>query len=101
MILYRCMSEAELQDVLSTGVFRAVPGSLEGKWLATSIIDAAAWGGRFTQASGVPHDRIVEADLPDGAASRAYFVRRLDGIGPAYFVDESQLPSLVFRRVVT
>ena len=101
MILYRCMSEAELQDLLSTGVFRSVPGSLEGKWLATTIADAAEWGGRFIHATGVPHDRIVEADLADAVVRQAYFVQRLDGIGPAYFVDESQMPSLIFRRVVT
>ena len=100
MILYRCMSEAELQDLLSTGVFRCVPGSLEGKWFATAVADAAQWSERFASASGVEHDRIVEADLPDDVATQLFFVRRLDGIGPAYFVEEPGLTSLRLLRVV-
>ena len=45
--LYRVMCQAELDDLNSTGAFASIPGSIEGKWLAESIDDAAAWGHFF------------------------------------------------------
>ena len=100
MILYRCMSEAELQDLLSTGVFRSALGAMEGKWFAVNLDDLPQWSDWFRRVGGIIHDTIVEAEVPDWLVQQAHFARRLDGIGPAYYFEEAQLPVVSFIRVV-
>jgi len=45
--LYRAMCDAELEELLATGVFRAAAGAIEGKWLAESVQDAVVLGRFF------------------------------------------------------
>lgn len=96
--LYRAVSEAEFQDIVSSGQFRLVPGSLEGKWFAEHPDAAREWGRRFARSSGIPHDRIVEAEV-DAAVANQFFRRpMLDDIGPARFAEIEQLRGAVIRE---
>ncbi len=55
--LYRAVSEGELQQIMRTGKFEAVPSSLEGKFFAENAEDAAMWGETL---EGTGQYRIVE-----------------------------------------
>lgn len=96
--LYRAVSEAEFQDVMSSGQFRVVPGSLEGKWFAERADDAREWGRRFARTSGIPHDRIVEAEVDSATADQFFRLPRLDEVGPARFAEIGQLHGAVIRE---
>jgi hypothetical protein len=80
--VYRAVSEEEYRDILSTGVLRQGPNSLEGKWFADSLEGANAHGrslfpnGRF---------RLIEVDVPDNAPS-LFKSPNLDGLGPARYL---------------
>jgi hypothetical protein len=45
--LYRAVSAQELADIASSGELRSVPSSMEGKWFAENLLDAAEWGRRL------------------------------------------------------
>lgn len=91
--LYRAVCLAEYQDLRRTRRFGTVPGSLEGKWFATTHDDAVAWGKLFARISG--EFRIIRAIFPRTLAERFQYRPRLDGIGPAYFADMDQLRDFV------
>jgi RHS repeat-associated protein len=90
---YRAVGEAEFEDILATGRLRQGPNSLEGKWFADSLEGAQAHGralypdGRF---------RLVEADIPDNAPS-LFRNANLDGRGPARYIHNDDLPTVVPR----
>jgi len=92
--LYRAVNEMELQQLLRTGRFEAVPSSLEGKFFAESAEDAAQWGEML---EGSSHYRIVEVDLPTSVAERLLRWAKLDGIGPARYGELHQLHDAVVR----
>jgi hypothetical protein len=75
------------------GRLRQGPNSLEGKWFADSIEGAQAHGkalypnGQF---------RLVEVDIPNNAPSLSTRTN-LDGFGPARYVHNADLPTLVPR----
>lgn len=92
--LYRAVSEEELQQLMRTGKFEAVPSSLEGKFFAESAEDAAQWGERL---EGARHYRIVEVELPSSVANSIVRWEKLDGIGPARYGALHQLQNAVVR----
>ena len=92
--LYRAVSEGELQQLMRTGKFEAVPSSLEGKFFAESAEDAAQWG-EVLDGSG--HYRIVEVDFPISVANSLLRWEKLDGIGPARYGALHQLHDAVVR----
>jgi RHS repeat-associated protein len=91
--LYRSVGQGELDDLQSTGVFRAGANSLEGKFFAESQEDAEAWGSALNNDAGV-----VRADVPKSIADTLTRFANLDGIGPARFVEPDQLER--FNRVM-
>ena len=79
---YRAVSEAEYQQILSTGKFEVGPNSMEGKWFADSLEGAHAHGNAL---EGPGNYRLIEADLPDNAPS-LFRQPNLDGRGPARYL---------------
>ncbi len=92
--LYRAVSEGELQQIMRTGKFEAVPSSLEGKFFAENAEDAAMWGETL---EGTGQYRIVEVGLPISAAHNLLRWARLDGIGPARYGELHQLQDALIR----
>ena len=92
--LYRAVSEVEWQQLMRTGKFEAAPSSLEGKFFAESVQDAAQWGEML---EGASRYRIVEVDLPTSMANRLLRWEKLDGIGPARYGELYQLHDAVVR----
>jgi hypothetical protein len=101
MRLYRAVSAAECEQVLSTGTLEIIPGSLEGKWFAESLVHARAWGQMLAGLSGKPHDKIVVASVADPVAARLFRVPLLDGVGPARFAGVSDLPAFSIDEVTS
>jgi hypothetical protein len=97
--LYRAMCDAELGELLATGIFRAAPGAIEGKWFAESVYDAAIWGDYFESVTGIKNDRIVEVELGEEIAESLFRIPRLDGVGPARFATVEQLAGATIREV--
>ncbi|HEY3412969.1 MAG TPA: hypothetical protein VGM51_07925 [Armatimonadota bacterium] len=90
MTLYRVVSKAELDDISRCAAFRTLPGQMEGKWFAESLEDARIWGARL----GIAETTIVCASVPDSMANSLFRLGLLDGIGPARFATEDDLPFL-------
>ena len=99
--LYRCMSEAEYDDLIACGQFRGCDRSYEsGKWFAESAKDAARWGEWFDSVESAPTRRIIiEIQLPVTVADQLFRRPQLDAIGPARFVPLAQLRGVAFREV--
>lgn len=97
--LYRAMCDQELEELITTGLFRAAPGAIEGKWFAESVQDAVLWGGFFERVTGIKIDRIIEVELSDAVAAKLFRIARLDGIGPARFATVEQLAGATIREV--
>jgi hypothetical protein len=89
--LYRAVDPKEWADVRARGAFRPGPPSFQGKWFAERPDDAAEWGRRFAAQSGGTY-RVVEVEVPDDVAAPWFDLPKLDGIGPARFVEVDQLP---------
>jgi hypothetical protein len=47
----------------------------------------------------IPHDIIVEVELPDEIVASLFRIARLDGIGPGRFARIDQLVTARFRQV--
>jgi hypothetical protein len=92
--LYRAVSEGEFQQPMRTGKFEAVPSSLEGKFFAESVEEAAQWGEML---EGASHYRIVEVALPAGVATSLLRWEKFNGIGPAKYGELLQLHDAVVR----
>lgn len=92
--LYRAVSEAELADILSYGMFRPCPSgcSMEGKWFAESLENALEWGKRF-YASNKFHVVIATVSL-EVVAKMYPREENLDGIGKAIWADEEILDQI-------
>ncbi|MDE6013637.1 MAG: hypothetical protein K2G50_01685 [Anaeroplasmataceae bacterium] len=76
--VYRSMSKAEYRSIKATGKFSTTPGAMESKWFATSRADAKKWMKLLS------NEKILKIKVPDSILKTAYFVERLDDIGPAY-----------------
>jgi hypothetical protein len=92
--LHRAVALAEAADVETHG-FRLGPNTMPGKWFAARPGDAERWG-RALYAMQAPAEpfKIVSIRLPATVVDQLYFEEMLDGIGPAYFAVEAQLPML-------
>jgi hypothetical protein len=98
--LYRAISVAEANDLFGCRVFRASPQGIEsGKWFAMTNEHAIAWARLFELAFGERGHKVVEIDLPEEIYNRSVVFPRLDGIGPAIFVEMSDLVRVPFREV--
>ncbi len=85
--VYRAVSEAEYQDIVTTGRFRQGPNSMEGKWFADSLKGAQDHGNALFKKHAF---RLIEADVPDSAPS-LYRLPNLDDFGPARYLDLDDL----------
>lgn len=79
--LYRVMSEAEYQSVITNGKFVPYDMAMEEKWFATSADDAAKWANSFYPDGNY---RMIEVHVDTNSLSQMYFSPKLDNIGPAY-----------------
>ena len=96
MKLYRAVGDAEFDDLLGSGRFRAAGNSVEGKYFAEQFGHAVAWGDALY---GSGRYRIVEAEVPDPDAEAFFRWDRLDAIGPARFARIEQLARATVREV--
>jgi hypothetical protein len=95
IVLYRAVGRDEAADIETHG-FRLGPNTMLGKWFATTHEHAVRWGAEVPR-SPTPTTEpyvIVSVRIPVEAVADAYYNPMLDGIGPAYFVYEAQLPML-------
>ena len=79
--LYRVMSEAEYDSVMSNKKFLPYSKAMEEKWFATTKSDASKWGNIFYPDGKY---KMVEVDIDKSYLSKMYKSQCLDGIGPAY-----------------
>lgn len=93
--LYRAVDPNELADVRATGQFRAGGPSMSGKFFAENPEDAAQWGQTLNGGQGA----VVGTRVPSSFADQLMRWEKLDGIGPARYVDESQLSE--FNRLLS
>lgn len=80
--VYRAVSEAEYQQILTTDTFEVVPQGCEGKHFADTLEGVRRFGEALF---GIGGFRIVEAEVPAEAPS-LYRWTNLDGFGPARFL---------------
>jgi hypothetical protein len=85
--LYRAVSKSEMDDIREHRVFRAGTG-MTGKMFAEEAEDARAWGRWFYKDAPF---HIVGVEAPRNLVTELKYWERLDNIGPARYVDESQL----------
>jgi len=95
--LYRAVSEVEFHQVMKTGRFAVAPNTLEGKFFAETVSDAAKWGERL---QGRGNFRIVEVKVPTTTADQLMRWERLDGIGPARYAELDQLTGVTVREAI-
>jgi hypothetical protein len=93
MRLFRAVSYAELQDILTVGILRPDPPSFQGKWFAERPEEAAEWGRQFYP-SGSFH--LIEVEADDTVAAKLFRLPSLDQIGPARFAEILDLPRFLF-----
>lgn len=94
MLLYRAVSQPELEDIFSSGQFRSDPeGFIFGKWFALQPEDAAAWGRWFRRQYGKIYS-VVTTVAPASLAATLSILPNLDNIGPAVIVEDDQLSLL-------
>ena len=91
--LYRAMSNAEFQQLMTTGQFHAGPNSLGGKWMAETLPHALRWGRVLEGATF----RVVEIQVRSSAAGSFLRTPRLDGIGPARYAELHQINSAIVK----
>ena len=98
MKLYRVMSRDEWDDLRRCGFFRCLPGQMEGKWFATTMVDALVFGRRFPGTSTVYY-HVVEIDIDLQVLATATMIPDLDTIGDAYYLTEEHWNGVKFRLV--
>lgn len=87
MLLFRSMSQAERYDISDHG-FRSGRNSLEGKWFAESFEHAKCWGELLYNNSDFI---ICKLEISDEKYFNSFRLSNLDGVGPAVFVDITNL----------
>jgi hypothetical protein len=88
-ILYRVVSLAEYQDLVTTGRFRQGQNSLEGKWFADTLEGVARHAANLYKNTAF---KIVKAEIPADLLTRSYRPANHDRCGPATYVDRGDLP---------
>jgi len=91
--LYRAVSEAELQDIRSFCGFRPGRNSVQGKYFADNLTNAAEWGRKFFKIDQQPF-YIVYFDIPSKLQKVLFQFPNLDAIGTAWFADEIALAQI-------
>lgn len=86
--LYRAVGLAELEHIREVSRLSAGRGSLSGKWFAEELTHAVRWGELL---EGPGNYAIVKVELPSVIADTLFRIERLDGIGPARYVEAAQL----------
>lgn len=92
---YRAVSQAELEDWRESGLLRAGGNSLEGKYLTDSLEHALDWWRLFearvwygTEDGGA----VLQVEVPSDVADEFDDMGDMhDGIGPAWYAQESSL----------
>ena len=79
--LYRVMSEAEYDSVMTHKKFVPSERAMEEKWFATTQEDATKWADIFYPDGNY---RMLEIEVETDALSQMYYNNHLDNIGPAY-----------------
>jgi RHS repeat-associated protein len=87
--LYRAVGKVEFGDLEKVGQFRPGGNSVEGKYFAETPGHARQWGDIFF---GKGNYRVVGAEVGDDVPATRW--HKLDGIGPARFYDEPDLPQI-------
>jgi hypothetical protein len=86
--IFRNVDAAEFDSIATTERFATGPGQMEGKWFATTGGHADQWGTLLNGGQGL----TVETRVPRQVADQLhYHPGKLDGIGPGYYADGSQL----------
>jgi hypothetical protein len=98
--LYRVMCDVEFFQLIASRRFMPATGSVEAKYFAETLEDAAEWGKWFQRQSGIVHDRIVAVRLSRVLVDRMWRFPMLDGIGPAVFATSEQLSEPAELEVV-
>ncbi len=80
--LYRAVSQAEYNQLMTTSTFQTSANSLTGKFFAESAADAAQWG---TKLNGPGNFQVIEVQFPNSTANSFLRWPSLDGIGPARY----------------
>jgi hypothetical protein len=80
--LYRAVSPAEYEQLISTNTFQAGPNSLGGKFFAETAEHAAEWG---TQLESSGNFQVIQVEFPKDVADSLMRWEKLDGIGPARY----------------
>jgi hypothetical protein len=96
VLLYRCVSREEAEDIAETGRLLETANSLEGKWLAYEESHAQQWGAAMTYEHGF---RIVEILVPRGDYAEFHKTPALDGIGPGCFGTIDELKRAMLRII--
>ena len=99
MILYRVVSQAELDDLRACGRCRLLEGGMERKWFAERLADARAWRELFSD-DVPPPVAIVGVEPDDHALSVMVRVPRQDAVGPGWYVGPRNVHRIRFVRVI-
>lgn len=89
--LFRAVGVNELEQIRTTNRFESGQASLDGKWFAEASGHAARWGDLL---EGPGRYVVIEAAMPSEIADTLFRLARLDGIGPARYVEADQLGEL-------
>ena len=98
--LYRAMSDAEYGSLTKHGRFKHKLGTMQDKFMATSIDDAITWGNKMM---GEGNFMVVEIRVSTSSLQgMQYYNYALDGIGKAYSAHYTYLNKVMlgFRRVI-
>ena len=71
--LYRAVSPAELNDIMSTGTFRSVPGAFEGKQFGLSLADTIKFADATPDTAAV-----IKATIPRSTFQQLEFSTNID-----------------------
>jgi hypothetical protein len=86
--LFRAVGFKEIEQIRTTGRLETVSWSLSGKSFAETPEHATRWGELL---EGHGKYIVVKAELSSEVADTLFRIERLDGIGPARYVEADQL----------
>lgn len=90
---YRGVSGAEAADVEATGALRTIPNAMQGKNLTNTLEAAQKWGRMM---NGETY-RVLEVKVTQAAARTFDYLRRIDGVGEAWFARMESLKDAIVR----
>ena len=89
---FRAVGLDELEDIRRMGCLRARPrGNIEGKHFWATLEHARQFARDLLPRMGTERHAIVEVWFADGAAITCFNSGTHDGIGPAWFAEETAL----------